>query len=154
MNSRIGYIERTLIHRWIQEKFGIREIARRLGRSPGTVSREIRRNSGGRGYRPKQAQSKAGKRARRPGARRLTDDIKRDIAEKLSLGWSPDAICGHAAMEGLRTSARKPFTSTFTRMPVTEGTYGRAFLGRNESAAAVALAQTPSVAVKSPVALI
>lgn len=100
MNSRIGYIERTLIRRWIQEKFGIREIARRLGRSPSSISREIRRNSGGRGYRPKQAQSKAEIRARRPGARRLTDVIKRDITEKLSLGWSPDAICGHAAIEG------------------------------------------------------
>ena len=30
MHRRIGYTERTLIHRWIQEKIGIREIARRL----------------------------------------------------------------------------------------------------------------------------
>lgn len=100
MHRRIGYTERTLIHRWIQEKIGIREIARRLGRAPSTVSREIRRNSGGRGYRPKQAQSKADERARRPGARRLTEGIKRDIAEKLSAGWTPEAICGRAAIEG------------------------------------------------------
>ena len=100
MHSRIGYTERTLIHRWIQAKIGIREIARRLGRSPSTVSREIKRNSGGRGYRPKQAQRKAEERARRPGARRLTDAIKLDIAEKLSMGWTPEAICGNAALEG------------------------------------------------------
>lgn len=100
MHRRIGYTERTLIHRWIQEEFGIREIARRLGRAPSTVSREIRRNSGGRGYRPKQAQSKAEERARRPGSRRLTEGIKRDIAEKLFAGWTPEAICGRAAIEG------------------------------------------------------
>ena len=100
MHSRIGYTERTLIHRWIQAKIGIREIARRLGRSPSTVSREIKRNSGGRGYRPKQAQLKAEARARRPSARRLTDAIKSDIAEKLSMGWTPEAICGSAAAEG------------------------------------------------------
>ena len=68
MNCRLSPTERTLIHRWIQEEFGIREIARRLGRSPGTVSREIRRDSGRRGYHPKQAQAKAEMRARRPGA--------------------------------------------------------------------------------------
>jgi len=31
------------------------EIARSMGRSPSTVSRELRRNAGQRGYRPKQA---------------------------------------------------------------------------------------------------
>ena len=33
-----------------------KEIATTLGRSPGTISRELRRNSGLRGYRPRQAQ--------------------------------------------------------------------------------------------------
>ena len=36
----------------------IREIARQLGRSPSTVSRELRRNQGKHGYRPSAAQEK------------------------------------------------------------------------------------------------
>ena len=88
MNNRIGCTERTLIRRRIQEEFGVREIAGRLGRDPGTVSRETRRNPGRRGDRPEQAPPKAETRARRPCARRFTDDIKRGITEKLSMGWA------------------------------------------------------------------
>ena len=49
---------------------GVREIARRVGRSPSTISRELRRNAATRGggleYRATTAQWHAERRARRP----------------------------------------------------------------------------------------
>ena len=74
--NRVTEGERILICRWRQAKVGIREIGRRLGRSASTISREIRRNSGGRGYRAKQAHEKALERARRPGVRRSTEAVR------------------------------------------------------------------------------
>ena len=54
---------------------GVREIARRLGRSPSTISRELRRNAATRGgrleYRATNAQWHADRRARRPKASKL-----------------------------------------------------------------------------------
>jgi IS30 family transposase len=55
--------------------FGIREIARRLGRSPSTISREVRRNAATRGgvvvYRAVVAQWHRDRRARRPKTAKL-----------------------------------------------------------------------------------
>ena len=54
---------------------GVREIAREIGRDPGTISRELRRNaatrSGSSGYRASVAQWKADMAARRPKAAKL-----------------------------------------------------------------------------------
>ena len=54
---------------------GVREIARQLGRSPSTVSRELRRNAATRGgrreYRASTAQWHADQRARRPKPAKL-----------------------------------------------------------------------------------
>ena len=54
---------------------GVREIARRLGRSPSTISRELRRNAATRGgrleYRATTAQWHAERRARRPKVAKL-----------------------------------------------------------------------------------
>ena len=41
----LSFRERELIALWAAEKAAVREIARRLGRSPSTVSRELRRNA-------------------------------------------------------------------------------------------------------------
>src|SRR3954465_989719 len=57
---------------------GVREIARRIGRSPSTISRELRRNaatgSGGFVYRATTAQWHAERRALRPKAAKLAAD--------------------------------------------------------------------------------
>jgi IS30 family transposase len=57
---------------------GVREIARRLGRSPSTISRELRRNVATRGgkldYRASVAQWKAELVARRPKTAKLAAD--------------------------------------------------------------------------------
>jgi IS30 family transposase len=71
-----------------------------LFRSPSTISREIKRNSGRRGYRPKQAQALAEERAKRPGPRRFTEAVRKDAEGKLRQGWTPDIICGRARLEG------------------------------------------------------
>lgn len=99
--KRVTEEERNLIYRWRQGKVGVREIGRRLGRSASTISRELRRNRGGRGYRPKQAQQKAQERAQRPGVRRFTDSVRRYVEEHLRKGWTPEAISGRMRLEGL-----------------------------------------------------
>jgi IS30 family transposase len=58
----------------------VREIARRIGRSPSTISRELRRNAvtrgGGREYRATTAQWQAERRARRPKTAKLAADAR------------------------------------------------------------------------------
>lgn len=98
--KRVTEEERRHIYRWRQEGKSRREIARRLDRSPGTISREILRNTGGCGYRPKQAHRLAQERAKRPGPRRFTEAVKEDAEKKILQGWTPEIICGRARLEG------------------------------------------------------
>ena len=98
--NRVTSQERILIHQWKQEGFSLRKMAALLFRSPSTISREIKRNSGRRGYRPKQAQALAEERAKRPGPRRFTEAVRMDAEGKLAQGWTPDIICGRARLEG------------------------------------------------------
>jgi IS30 family transposase len=91
--------ERRLVYEWKQAGKGVREIARLLKRAASTVIREVLRNTGGRGYRPKQAQELAEARALRPGPRGFTDEVRLDAEEKLRKGWTPEAICGRARFE-------------------------------------------------------
>ena len=77
------------------------EIARSIGRSPSTVSRELRRNRGQRGYRPKQAQRLAdGRHAARWRGVRLTDSVRSHVVAKLGEDWSPEQISGRMRLEG------------------------------------------------------
>jgi len=100
--KRITAEERTQIHRWKQEGKSNGAIAVLLGKHRSTIGRELKRNAGGRGYRPKQAQEKAAERAKRPGARRFTDEVRLDAEEKLRGGWTPEMISGRARLEGRR----------------------------------------------------
>jgi IS30 family transposase len=73
----------------------IRAIARELGRSPSTVSREIRRNSDPDGrYRPHHAEHAARARTRRPRPRRVTVDavLAGVVARLLGQRWSPEQV--------------------------------------------------------------
>jgi transposase len=69
---------------------GVREIARRLGRSPSTISRELRRNaatrSGRLDYRATTAQWHADRRARRPKPAKLATNeaLRRYVQERLA----------------------------------------------------------------------
>lgn len=84
----------------------IREIAMMLGRNASTISRELRRNRGGHGYRPLQAHVRACERARRGRCRvRINARQWRGIAGLIRRHWSPEQIAWRARHEGtLRVS--------------------------------------------------
>jgi IS30 family transposase len=88
--------EREEISRGIVAGRSIRRIARELGRSPSTVSREIRRNGGSQSYRASWADRRAWDRALRPKPCRLAHHapLRWRVAEKLALQWSPAQIAG------------------------------------------------------------
>ncbi|MGK5632823.1 IS30 family transposase [Streptomyces sp. URMC 123] len=92
--------ERIHIADRLREKATIRAIAAELGRSPSTVSREIRRNrsveAGGRWcYRPHAAQARADARRPRPKPGKISKNtaLRDFIQEGLERKWSPQQIC-------------------------------------------------------------
>ena len=80
----------------------IRKIAIAIGKNASTVSREIRRNTGLRGYRINQADRKAIERRSNASrsAKKMTENLKQIICEKLLLGWSPEQIAGRLKFSG------------------------------------------------------
>jgi len=77
------------------------DIARVMNRPPSTISRELRRNRGQRGYRPKQAHefSQARMRACENG-RRVCPETWAFAEAKLGELWSPEQISGHLKANG------------------------------------------------------
>lgn len=73
------------------------EIAEVLKRSESTISRELSRNCGRRGYRPKQAHSKSVER-QSINARTIDDATWQFAQDRLLEQWSPEQISGHAAI--------------------------------------------------------
>jgi IS30 family transposase len=88
--------EREEISRGIVSHHSIRLMARLLGRSPSTVSREVRRNGGYDQYRASLADDRAWNRACRPKQCKLalSSQLRRVVARKLRLNWSPEQIAG------------------------------------------------------------
>ncbi|MDE3064670.1 MAG: IS30 family transposase [Acidobacteriota bacterium] len=86
--------EREEISRGLAEGVSLREIARRLSRSPSTISREVARNGGPAAYRAARAERHAWDRARRPQAGKLArcPRLRREVAAKLAKNWSPEQI--------------------------------------------------------------
>jgi len=84
-------------------------IAQKLGRDRSTIHRELGRNSGGRGYRHKQAQRMAQRRrAAASSVRwRFTPELWAEIVEKLREGWSPEQISGRFRLEGRAVSRQR-----------------------------------------------
>ncbi len=88
--------ERETISRGIAAHQSTRSMARLLGRSPSTVSREISRNGGYYRYRAAQADKQAWVRARRPKPCKLASSarLRQTVARKLRLHWSPEQMAG------------------------------------------------------------
>ena len=93
-----------------------KDIALILGVSPSTISRELERNTGKRGYRPKQAHIKAER--RRQAAHKtikMTFDVVTLIETKIRLDWSPEQVSGWLAKEeGIRMSHERIYQHIWT----------------------------------------
>jgi transposase, IS30 family len=94
MAQHLTFAERKVLYRLKKEGYSKAEIARVLERHRSTIGRELARNTGGRGYRPRQAQRLADQRRRACRRRcRLDDPELRDfVQERLERLWSPDQI--------------------------------------------------------------
>lgn len=97
--------DRIVIRTLLQEKKSRQYIADWLGRDLSTIKREIRRNSGLRGYRPKQAQEKAEARKRKSRTCKMTPEVVAHIEEKLREEHSPEQVSDTMAdTAGVRVS--------------------------------------------------
>lgn len=94
---RLSFQERCRIEALVVAGVSQAEIARRLGRSPSTISRELRRNRTIRAdgdYGATNAQSKADARARRPKPAKLAQDVRlrHEVQDRLRDAHSPEQI--------------------------------------------------------------
>ena len=92
--SQLTEEERNQIYGLLQDNVPYRRIARIVNKDPSTIGREIRRNRGQRGYRPRQANQKAVERRKTPHNIKMTPEVIAHINEKLSLQYSPEQING------------------------------------------------------------
>jgi IS30 family transposase len=103
---RVTYEDRCQIYALSKCGTGQESIASILGVSQSTVSRELRRNRGQRGYRFKQAEAKAqARQAIRSKPRKLTASVRRKVEAKLrQMRWSPEQISGWLRDQGIKLS--------------------------------------------------
>jgi IS30 family transposase len=121
---KLTVVDRTTIELRLCDGWGVRAIARALGRSAGTISDEIKRHQSVTGYQADRAESEAAASrclcSRKP---RLGSEgaLFTECAELLGRGWSPEQISGRrkrieAGMEqqsGLRVSHEAIYTAIY-----------------------------------------
>lgn len=90
--------ERETIQKMIWQRKSLREIARKLGRSHTSLSREIRKNNPkvSKRYTPRKANERAKEHTKSRGrkGRLKNDDVRTYVREKLKSNWSPEQIAG------------------------------------------------------------
>lgn len=96
--TNLSIEEREKIQELLWHKKSIRAIAEELGRSPSSISRELKKNITPvrEKYTPRRAQERAlTKRKSRGRTQRLkNDNIRQYVIQKLQLRWSPEQIAG------------------------------------------------------------
>lgn len=116
--------EREYLHKKKMEHWSIRAIAESMGRSPSSVSRELKRNKSTDGrYRPYRADSYARTRRRQCRYKRLVPgtDAWMYVVDKLFVFWSPEAIAARWHIDypnektiGISTIYRYIYNSDFS----------------------------------------
>jgi IS30 family transposase len=91
---RLSLQEREEVSRGVQAGESMRAIARRLGRSASTVSRDVAATGGRRKYRAWRAEEGAERRARRPKHCKLaaSSPLRDEVEQGLARRWSPQQI--------------------------------------------------------------
>ncbi|HJL52411.1 MAG TPA: helix-turn-helix domain-containing protein [Arenicellales bacterium] len=82
-----------------QAEYNQAQIAEMLERDKSTISRELRRNRGLRGYRPRQAHHLALARRHGRAVPRISDEIWQQVEALIRDEWSPEQIVGRLKME-------------------------------------------------------
>jgi IS30 family transposase len=99
----LSLAEREEISRGVARGEGVGQIARRLGRSPSTVSRELANNGGRERYRAYVADAAARQRARRPKTAKLAEAgnirLREHVQARLTDRWSPEQISARLVTE-------------------------------------------------------
>ena len=118
----LSLAEREDISRGLVAGRSVRSMARALGRSPSTVSREIVRNGGSRWYRAAAADRRAWKQALRPKPCKLAvhGQLRQAVAAKLERNWSPEQIAGwlkrmHPGTEACQVSHETIYRSLYVQ---------------------------------------
>jgi IS30 family transposase len=91
--------ERYQIYILKKAEYSQAEIAELLERDKSTISRELRRNRGLKGYRPQQAHQLALMRRYDKMQPRLGDEVWQQVEALICEEWSPEQIVGRIAME-------------------------------------------------------
>jgi IS30 family transposase len=93
-DARLSLEDRIEIGLGCQRGNSLRVIARRIGRNPSTVSREVAANGGRLWYRPMKAHKRAHALARRPKPTKLAHDrrLRQRVVGDLRRQWSPEQI--------------------------------------------------------------
>ena len=94
--SQLTEDERNQFYALRKAKLSMTQIANQLSRPRATLYRELCRNTGGRGYRPQQAQQFAEqRRAEKVQPIKMIPKVVAYIEAKLQLQWSPEQIAGY-----------------------------------------------------------
>jgi IS30 family transposase len=101
--TKLSRVERLELSILLGKGHSLRSIARAMGRSPNTISAEVKRNMVCGVYDPHKAQHKAyvRKKYSRFQWKRINHDreLRTFITDKLKKHWSPDAIAGYMERE-------------------------------------------------------
>ena len=96
--------ERYHIETLLKQKFSLNAIAKGMGRVGSTLSRELKRNSGQRGYRHQQADRMANQRhIDKPKAIKLDQEMQQVITPLIQEKWSPEQISGRLKQQGKKS---------------------------------------------------
>lgn len=127
--QQLGIEERESIQHGLWQKESIRSIATRLGRSPSTISRELRRNlpPQHRQYTPRLAQARAKVAIQQRGQRpRLKDAwIQGYVVDKLKEDFSPEQITGRMHTDSPQHSISPEAIYQYIYTQYARGGYGR-----------------------------
>lgn len=128
MAQRLGLDERVRIEAMRQAGVSAAETARRLGRDPSTIHREVKRAGGAGGYDAVSAQAAAEARAARPKTPKLAadPDLGSAALELLAQRWSPHAVAAQLRAEGLRVCAETIYRACYdhtSRRGLPEGSW-------------------------------
>ena len=96
--------ERYYLCQNLKSKKSLRQIAKELERNASTLSRELKRNVGQRGYRYKQADYKSQERQANKGKKRISTNTWLVVEDMICRDFSPEQISGSLGLQGIRIS--------------------------------------------------